>query len=73
MKRESSWRNLINSFVEFQGKIEEVVLMLPNGETIPVVSSLTSKSYSDEHIDDIVAALKSVSSDNVELAINDRL
>lgn len=53
-----------------EGLIEEISLMIPNYEAIPVVSTLKGLPYSEEHLNNIISALKGVSGDNVEHAMN---
>lgn len=56
-----------------QGLIDDIILVLPNIESIPVVSTFKGEPYSQDYADRIIAALKSVSSDNVEHAMNNSL
>lgn len=64
---------LFSSFAFFQGKIDEVFLEVPNAESIPVVTSLKGKPYTEENICTIAAALKGVSTEDVKHAINHSL
>ncbi|XP_031630413.1 lipoyltransferase 1, mitochondrial [Contarinia nasturtii] len=55
------------------GLIEDITLNVPNYDSIPVVTTLKGTPYSEEHLNNIVMALKGVSSDNVEHAMNHSL
>lgn len=56
-----------------QGLIDDITLVLPNIESIPVVSTFKGEPYSEDYAEHIIASLKSVSSDNVEHAMNNSL
>lgn len=58
---------------DWQGLIEDITLVVPNYDSIPVVSTLRGTAYCEEHLNSIVMALKGVSGDNVEHAMNHSL
>lgn len=60
-------------FLFAQGLIEDVTLIVPNYDSIPVVSTLKGTPYSEENLNTIIMALKGVSSDNVKHAMNHSL
>ncbi|XP_055311796.1 lipoyltransferase 1, mitochondrial-like [Sitodiplosis mosellana] len=52
------------------GLIEGITLIVPNYDAIPVVSTLRGTPYTEEHLNNIIMALKGVSGDNVKHAMN---
>ncbi|XP_063697080.1 lipoyl amidotransferase LIPT1, mitochondrial isoform X2 [Culicoides brevitarsis] len=52
-----------------KGLIEDISLMIPNSEPIPVVSTLKGKPYTEDNLQGIIAALKDLStlSNNINL------
>lgn len=56
-----------------QGLIEDIMLLVPSYDSIPVVSTLKGKPYTEDNLNSIVMALKGVSSDNVKHAMNHSL
>lgn len=70
------WKKiLIDIFFVFleQGLIEDITLLVPSYDSIPVVSALKRKPYTEDNLNSIVMALKGVSSDNVKHAMNHSL
>lgn len=58
---------------EQQGLIEDITLVVPNYDLIPVVSTHKGKPYTEDNLKSIVMALNTVSSDNVKTAMNHSL
>lgn len=72
----SSLSNNLNELILIfhrQGLIEDISLVIPNYEAIPVVSTFKGMPYCEEHLNNIIMALKGVSTDNVEHAMNHSL
>lgn len=49
--------------------MEEITLILPNQEPIPVVTSMKGQPYTEDNFHGIVTALKGASTQNVEHAM----
>ena len=52
-----------------KGIIEDINLMLPNDEAIPVVSSLRGTPYMEDKLQGVTDALKGAKTDNMKLAM----
>lgn len=55
------------------GLIEDITLVVPNYDSIPVVSTHKGTPYTEDNLRSIVMALNTVSSDNVKTAMNHSL
>uniref|UniRef100_A0A1I8NXJ0 BPL/LPL catalytic domain-containing protein n=1 Tax=Stomoxys calcitrans TaxID=35570 RepID=A0A1I8NXJ0_STOCA len=53
-----------------KGLMTEIGIEMPSGERVPVVSQLQNKPYNEKNLNNIISALKLVSTDNVKQAIN---
>jgi lipoyltransferase 1 len=62
----------LNVVVE-KGLIADINLLVPNGEPIPIVSSLKGKPYMEDSFDGIIGALKQASSEDVKHAMGSGL
>uniref|UniRef100_W8CD76 Lipoyltransferase 1, mitochondrial n=1 Tax=Ceratitis capitata TaxID=7213 RepID=W8CD76_CERCA len=60
---------ILNVQVE-KGLINDVSITMPNGERLPVVSTLQNQFYNEENLNKIINALKLASTDNIMQAIN---
>lgn len=56
--------------VSFQGLMTDIGIVMPSGERVPVVSQLHNKPYNEKNLNGILSALKLVSTNNVQQAIN---
>lgn len=56
-----------------QGIIDDMCLVLPTTEEIQVVSTLKGQQYNEDNLNNVVEALKGVSTDNVKHAMNNSL
>lgn len=52
-----------------KGHIEDITLVIPNSDPIPVVSTMKGKPYTEDNLHGIIAALKGVTTENVNLAM----
>ncbi|XP_013108710.2 lipoyltransferase 1, mitochondrial [Stomoxys calcitrans] len=53
-----------------KGLMTEIGIEMPSGERVPIVSQLQNKPYNEKNLNNIISALKLVSTDNVKQAIN---
>uniref|UniRef100_A0A1A9WHX1 BPL/LPL catalytic domain-containing protein n=1 Tax=Glossina brevipalpis TaxID=37001 RepID=A0A1A9WHX1_9MUSC len=53
-----------------KGLMTHINIVMPNGDKLPVVSQFQNKSFNEKNLNDIIGALKLVSTDNVKQAIN---
>lgn len=51
------------------GVIQDITLMLPNSEPIPVVSNLKETPYNEDSFNGIISAIRGVSTENVKHAM----
>lgn len=56
-------------FFTIKGLIDDITLVIPNSEPIPVVSTLKGKPYTEDNLQGILAALKGVTTENVNYAM----
>jgi lipoyltransferase 1 len=56
-----------------KGLIADISLLVPNGDPIPIVSSLRGQAYMEDAFSGIVDALKQASSENIKQAIGSGL
>lgn len=61
--------HFLYAIFHYQGLIDDISLIMPNTDPIPVVSTMKGKPYNEDNFHGIVAALKGVSTANVEHAM----
>ncbi|XP_037945753.1 lipoyltransferase 1, mitochondrial [Teleopsis dalmanni] len=66
---DKSHKIILNVEVE-KGIINNINIIMPNNEEVPVVSGLQNKPFNEKNLNGIITALKLVSTDNVKQAIN---